>query len=390
MRVLFIAPSFYPASFYGGPIHINYAFCNALAQTEQLQLAVLTTDTNGPRRLSMPSVPVSLPEGYDIYYCRRVIRPDISAGLLLRLFGMIRKADIIHLNGVYSFTTIPTLALCRLLNKPVVWSTLGSLQRWPGSTRTFTKRLWEKICNSLCDPERVVLHVTSEDDKVESLSKINSASAVIIRNGIDISKLDRDESRPQVGDVRLLYLGRLHPIKGIENLLRALPMMKTSISLSICGEGDSSYQKELVLLAKELAIADRVHFRGRVDGEDKERQFRGADLVVVPSFKESFCTVVVESLARGIPVIASRGTPWQSINEVKCGLWVGNSPQELSRAVAQAASMPLREMGLRGRKWMEEEFSWARVVEEMIEQYRALIAISEVRRKQSARHSQAA
>jgi glycosyltransferase involved in cell wall biosynthesis len=390
MKVLFISPSFYPASYYGGPIHINYAYCNALAKTEQLQLRVLTTDANGPERVTVGSTPEARPAGYEICYCRRVIRPDLSPGLLLRLFGMIRQADIVHLNGVYSFSTVPALALCRLLKKPVVWSPLGALQRWPGTRRKTAKKLWERICNSFCEPERVVLHVTSEEDRIESLSRIQRASAVVIRNGIDIPKINPAQPSRQDRDIRLLYLGRLHPIKGIENLLRALTMVKSNVSLAICGEGEPNYQDRLVSLANELGVTSRAHFRGRVDGEEKERQFRDADLCVVPSFKESFCTVVVESLARGVPVIASHGTPWQKIEDRNCGLWVPNGPPELAKAIDQAASLPLREMGVRGRQWMEQEYSWATVVEEMIAQYSALIATSEVRRKQTARHPQAA
>lgn len=391
MKVLFISPSFHPATYYGGPIPINYAFCNSLAKTEQLQLRVLTTDADGPsKRIAVQSIPETLKEGYEVYYCRRAFRPDISPGLLLRLFRMIREADIVHLNGVYSFTTVPTLALCRLLQRPVVWSPLGALQRWPGTTRKTTKRLWERICNSFCNPERVVLHVTSEEERVESIRRISRASAVVIRNGVEIPKLNGDKSFRQGDGMRLLYMGRLHPIKGIENLLHALTMVKINVKLSICGEGDSDYQTRLQSLVTELELSDRVQFHGRVDEEVKELQFRDADLCIVPSFKESFCTVVVESLARGVPVIASQGAPWQRIEEMNCGMWVANDPEDLARAIEQAVNMPLREMGLRGQKWMEHEYSWSSVVEEMIEQYRSLIEISEPGSQEASRRPQAA
>src|SRR3981081_617383 len=115
MKCFFTVPSFHPATRYGGPIPINYAFCNALARTEQVRLRVLTTDADGPsKRIAAQSIPETLDERYEVYYCRRVFRPDISPGLLRRLCGMIRETDIVHLNGVYSFTTLPTLALCRL------------------------------------------------------------------------------------------------------------------------------------------------------------------------------------------------------------------------------------------------------------------------------------
>jgi len=391
MKVLFISPSFYPATYYGGPIHINYAFCNSLAKTKCVQLSVLTTDANGPRsRVALNDFPATAGDAYEVFYCRRAFGPDISPGLLFRLFGMIRRADIVHLNGVYSFTTLPTLFLCRVLQKPVVWSPLGALQRWPGTTRGPAKRLWERTCNWLCAPDRVLLHVTSEEEKAESPSRISNASAVVIRNGIEAPSPGGRKSFRHGGGLRLLYLGRLHPIKAIENLLHAMTLVKTSTQLSICGEGENDYQERLQSLVSDLNLNDRVHFHGHVDGAAKEQQFLDADLCIVPSFLESFCTVVVESLARGVPVIASRGTPWKRIEEMNCGLWVANEPQDLARAIDEAARMSLGDMGLRGKEWMQTEYSWAGVVEEMIQQYQKLIETSELRRRRTARQTQAA
>jgi glycosyltransferase involved in cell wall biosynthesis len=279
---------------------------------------------------------------------------------------------VVHLNAVYSFTTIPTLALCRLFRKPLMWSTMGALQRWQGTTRKKNKARWERICNSLCDPASVVMHVTSEEERVESLEKISNASALILRNGIDIPDPENRASHRPDGVLRLLYLGRLHPIKGIENLLQATARVRTRVHLSICGEGDAEYETRLRVMVEHLGLTRIVSFRGRVDGELKEQQFREADLCVAPSFKEAFCTVALEAMARALPVIVGRGLPWSRVEEIGCGLWVSNEPGELAAAIDRAATMPLAEMGQRGRAWMEREFSWQPIAEEMIEAYKRL------------------
>jgi glycosyltransferase involved in cell wall biosynthesis len=218
-----------------------------------------------------------------------------------------------------------------------------------------------------------VLHVTSEEERLESVARMQHAQAVVIPNGVELPEPNGVQAQRNEGELRILYLGRLHPIKGIENLLRALPVLKTNARLSICGEGDSAYQKQLQSLAHELGLNGRVKFHGRVEGQAKEQQFRETDLCVVPSFKENFCIVVAEALARGVPVIASRGTPWQRLREMGCGLWVDNSSEELSKAMDLAANLPLREMGQRGQAWMRQEFSWQRIAEQMVGQYRSLI-----------------
>src|SRR5437764_3780901 len=126
MKVLLVSPSFYPATYYGGPLFLNHAMCESLSQNDDIQLQVLTTDADGPqRRIDPGSIWREGKRDFVIHYCRRTIHPDISLKLLARLPAMIRGADVVHLNGVYSFTTLPTLALCRLMRKPVVWSPLG-------------------------------------------------------------------------------------------------------------------------------------------------------------------------------------------------------------------------------------------------------------------------
>jgi len=377
VKVLHISPSFYPASHYGGTIYSGYALCNALAQIPGLQLRVLTTDSDGPTggvRIPVKDFPSHLPEGYDVYYCPTKFGADIAPRMFRLLWSMIHWADVVHLNAVYSPPTIPSLLFCKLQRKPVMWSTRGALQRWDGSTRLLIKNAWNKLCNCLCDHGRVCLHVTSEAEQEESVATITRADSAVIPNGIDLPSLNgHAHGRDARATLNLLFLGRLHPIKGIENLLQALPQTKQNVQLSICGEGEADYLQRLQLLVSELSLTDSVHFHGRVQGAAKEEQFNQADLCVVPSFKENFCLVVTEALARGVPVIASTGTPWQEVETNRCGLWCSNEPAELARTIDLAAGMPLPEMGRRGRAWMESEYSWAGVARLMVERYQMLI-----------------
>ena len=373
MKVLFISPSFYPATYYGGPTFLNGAMCESLAQNDDIQLQVLTTDADGPhRRIDPGAIERERKRNFAIHYCRRAMQPDISPGLLARLPGMIRQADVVHLNGVYSFTTIPTLALCRLMRKSILWSTLGALQRWRGTRREKVKRIFERACDAFCESERVILHSSSEAEKIESRRRIKNVSSIVIRYGTGVPQLDDERVAPDA-PLRLLFIGRLHPIKGIENLLQAMTLTRANVSLAICGEGDAAYEALLRSRINEFGLGNRVRFHGTVVGEEKQRCFREADICVVPSFKESFGAVVAESLAHAVPVIASRGTPWQELEENGCGLCVGNEAEELARAIDRAISMPLREMGMRGREWIKRDFSWTQATAQLIQTYRSLI-----------------
>ncbi|RJQ48175.1 MAG: glycosyltransferase [Gammaproteobacteria bacterium] len=378
IKVLHVVPTFYPATYFGGPVFSLYGLCNALSRMDGTELRVLTTDSNGPRwqdHLDIQSVPTRRPEGYEVYYCRKWWGREFSGQLLSMLYPMIRWADVVHLTSVYSFSTIPALLLCRLLRKPVVWSPRGALQRWEGSTKPILKRIWEIICNGLLSPSRCVLHVTSNDEAEESRRRITRARVEVVENGVDIpSNVSNHRSWMPGGALRLLFIGRLDPKKGIENLLQALKMLDERVSLTICGTGESSYESSLQALSNDLGLAQRACFSGHAEGEVKSRAFWNADVCVVPSYTENFAMVVAEALAHGVPVIASRGTPWKELTQRGCGLWVQNDPASLVKAIAEMRGLNLSQMGENGRQWMEESFSWEAVAGRTHAIYTRLIA----------------
>lgn len=369
MNVLHVTPAFYPATYWGGPIFSVYSLCNALAKFPDVSLKVLTTDTAGPSRndsVPVASFPMHYSEGYEVYFCHRWWAASIAPGMFLRLWPMIRWADVVHLTAVYSPPTIPTLLICRLLGKPVVWSPRGALQRWEGATKLLAKNTWELVCNMLIRSGRCFLHVTGEAEAVDSVERISKAIVKLIPNGVDIAETPQNRVWLPEGKLRLLYIGRLHPIKGIENLLRALKILAAeSFTLEIYGSGDDAYSLSLSNLVHELGLDHCVSFRGHVDGEKKKNAFINADVCVVPSYTENFGMVVAEALAHGVPVIASKGTPWEKIERHDCGLWVENSPKSLANAISYMRKSDLQQMGFRGWLWMKKDFSWEKIAHQM-------------------------
>lgn len=377
LRVLHVVPTYYPATYFGGPIVSLLGLCNALAGLSDIDLCVLTTDSSGPTRkarLDIPSAPVRAPEGYDIYYCRKWWGREFSGELLRRLYPLIRRSDVVHLTGVYSFPTIPTLVLCRWLQKPVVWSPRGSLQRWKGSTHTRLKSLWEGMCSRLLVPGRCVLHVTSAQEAEESRHRVACAAVRIVENGVDIPSQVPARTWKPARQLRLLFMGRLDPKKGIENLLHAMLQLEPTAVLTICGSGDPSYESALGQLADGLGLSGRVRFEGHVTGAAKLRAFTEADICVMPSYTENFGMVVSEALAHGVPVLASDRTPWAEVVERGCGRLSANDPDSLAQAVRAMAQQDLRQMGGIGRQWMTEAFSWDSVAARMDVIYRELAA----------------
>ena len=125
--------------------------------------------------------------------------------------------------------------------------------------------------------------------------------------------------------------------------------------------------------AHKLGLRERVSFVGEVRGQAKTDLFAASDLAVFPSHTENFAMVVAEAMAHGVPVVASKGTPWAGVEAHGCGLWVENDPATLAAAIERMSRMPLAEMGQRGRRWMEEEFAWETVAREMLRLYGKLV-----------------
>ena len=373
MKILHVVPSYYPATYWGGPIFSVYALNNALASQPDVVLTVLTTDTAGAKvreHLNKTGLAGLYPD-QEVVITRRLAGSSVSFELLQKLPRLVRRADVVHLTATYNFPTIPTLLLCRIFDKPLVWSPRGAIQdahEWQGTKRRRLKRWWERLCNILIRPGRVIAHTTSERERVATQERIPNATALVVANGVDIPELSMARAWCPDGRLRLMYLGRLSPKKGIENLLEAVSLLNDpSISLTIYGAGDADYTTRLKSMARQLGlIDDLVSFAGHVDGTDKSAAFACADVCIVPSYTENFCMVVAEALAHGLPVISSWGTPWAEIEENHCGLWVNNSPDSLAQAIIKIRTMELPEMGNRGREWMKQYFSWSNMANGML------------------------
>ena len=385
MRILHVTPTFHPAVFYGGPIASTYASCNALARLPGVSLKVLTTDAAGPamsQRVNALDFPMCFPGGYDVYFTRRRWLDEFSPGLLARLVPMVRWADVVHLTGVYSLPTIPTLAVARLVGRPVLWSPRGSLlasDSWSQSSRQNLKRVWERAC-SVVMPRRTLLHVTSEEEKVASQRRIAGVDAVVIPNGTSIPERSATRAWQPQGMLRIMFLGRIDPVKGIENLIGALARLPRGTSrLDLFGAGSDSYIAGLKELTNRLGLSNEVRFHGHAGRDAKRTAFEAADLLVLPSYSENFGMVVAEALAHGVPVIVSRGVPWADVERHGCGRWVDNSSEALGDAISGLRGCDLAAMGALGRAWMLRDFDWNELAGRTLAVYQTLAGKGKVR-----------
>jgi glycosyltransferase involved in cell wall biosynthesis len=208
----------------------------------------------------------------------------------------------------------------------------------------------------------------SELERTQAHEVFPNIRSTVIQPAIQVGNDCNSLPESPVETMRLLFVGRLDPVKGLDGLLRALKLVNVNrkiagdgplARLTVAGNGAEEYRKYIVGYAEHLGVSDDVEFLGSVSEDSLPGLFRRHDVTVAPSHSENFCYVIAESISHGVPVIVSRGTPWQEVEQIGCGLWVENTDEGISAAIRRLHALPLKEMGNKGREWIANQFSAA-------------------------------
>lgn len=302
----------------------------------------------------------------------------ISTSLARALRQKSKTVDVVHNHSLWSMVNVAAGWVVPGGRAKLVTSPRGTLSAYALSRSRWVKRvLWPLQRRVLARAD--LLHATSEVELQEIRAKGFTAPVAVVPNGIDLPAMPPVQTQADTGTRTLLYLSRVHPIKGLDRLLHAWAQLQPhhpKWRLVIAGKGEATHVKEVQALAEKLGVL-RVEFPGPLYGEAKATAYFGADLFVLPTHSENFGMVVAEALAHGCPAVVSRGAPWPGLETEGCGWWVDNSVQTLVATLNTAMQLPpgqLAAMGLRGRAWMERDFGWAAIGQKMDAAYRWLVA----------------
>lgn len=285
------------------------------------------------------------------------------------------QRNVIHNHSIWLAPNIYSGLAARSSGTPLVLAPRGAL-----SPAALEKSRWKKRMiwplQRITFQHATCFHATAEKEYEEIRTFGQKAPVAIIPNGIDLP--DPVECAPHP-DRTLLFLGRIHPIKGLDLLLQVWrdldPGTRKGWTLRIVGNDPDGHQGELEAMVQQQDIPN-VNFAGPAFGADKTREYAAADLYVLPTKTENFGMTVAESLATGTPVITTRGAPWSGLEENGCGWWVERNKDALTASLVQAMSRPdaeLAAMGAKGRDWVNRAFGWQGIARDMIEVYQWLI-----------------
>lgn len=371
MRVIHVVPAITEEA--SGPSYSVVRLCQSLIEAgEDLTLAALDWSPLP----SMPAFMKVFPLGVGP---RRLGR---SPGMSRWLMGETTagRVNVVHSHGMWQMNAVYPGWVAKGRNTKLVVSPRGAFSTWAMNYGSQFKRIFWPLLQRPALVQASCFHATAESE-YEDIRRLGFKQPVaIIPNGIDVPEFTQKKPR----DFRtLLFLGRIHPKKGVDVLLRAwagvmdrFPDWQLLVVGTDTGYGEQGgYFERMEALAEKLKLK-RTKFVGPLYGEAKWSAYREADLFVLPTHSENFGITVAEALAAGTPAIVTKGAPWQGLQTYGSGWWIDMGVDALVACLEEAMGKSREELaryGINGREWMICGFSWHSLGKKMDQTYRWLI-----------------
>lgn len=312
-----------------------------------------------------------------------------SPQLLSHLFEA--EADLVHVHGLWTYISIAALKWSICTGKPLIISTHGMLNPWALRISAWKKKIaaWlyedkhlrRAACiRALCKAEANVIRMYGLRNPI-----------AVIPNGINIPEVSRPNAPPWAGrigdqDKVILYLGWLHPKKGLENLLHAWKEVWRSgdsptrkWQLAIAGWDQNGYEQMMKKMVDEFGLKN-IHFLGPKFGEEKAAMFSHADAFILPSFSEGMPMTILEAWAYGLPVVMTEECNLSEGFSTGSAIKIKLASSDIYRGLMELFSKSddqRRQMGERGRKLVEQRFEWKKISTEIRLVYEWMLGLGE-------------
>ncbi len=300
-------------------------------------------------------------------------------GLIKQLFQKVTKEietfDIIHQHGIWMPISILNKKLIKNSKLKSVVQPHGYLEPFRLNISRFKKKIAFNLFEKSNLESASVLVACADEEALNLKELFPHKDVAIIQNGISNEFFYEPSLKYKIrkNKNRMLFLSQIIPIKGLERLFQVIYEIGVdrfeNWEFLIAGYDDKNYISVLKNLVKNLDLEKFVFFVGPKLGKDKVEIFDNSEIFILPTYNENYGIVVAEALARSVPVITTKGTPWKELNSKDCGFWVENTNEGIKNGLLNMlnkSEKELSEMGVRGRKLIESKYLWNKTTKRTI------------------------
>lgn len=292
--------------------------------------------------------------------------------LQTRLRDLIESADGVHIHGIWEEYCSIAARLARQSGKPYLVAAHGMLEGWALKQKRLKKLVYSMLVERANLRDAACLQALTAVE-VEDYRRFGLRNPVaVIPNGVDVpaqATADAFLNRfPEFKDRRLvLFLGRLHPKKGLDILCRAWARIDRSFPdahVVIAGPDFEGTRPAIEALVDKLNLRRSVTFTGMLDREMKWSALAAAHVFVLPSHSEGFSAATLEALGMGVPAVVTRRCNFPEIAEWHCGAVVEAETRPIEEALDRILSANLGDtlaMRDNARRLIAERYTWAAV-----------------------------
>ncbi len=398
LKILMVTAYYLPAVVHGGPVTALHRLNRELIGQGH-EITVYTTDANGTGNLEVPLGAEVSVDGVPVWYFRRWwfgrTRKPFSLFFSRELAKKLNTLqpgdyDLIYQDGGFADVGRLAAKAARRTGTPYVYHTGGAFTPWALQHKYWKKKIYLSLVE-----KRILMaaggFLVRNHAETGQLRRLGCRSLIrIIPIGVDfqgpqetLSRSDLEELYPSLrGRTFLLFLGRLHPVKGLDLLIPAFGELARQFPewiLVLAGPDERDYLVKVKELIQSHQLTDRVLLTGMVVGDRKSVLLSQAEFLVLPSYSEGFGVVMVEALGYGKPVIITTTCYHPEVADEGVGLVVPPEKEPLARALSEmmASDELRRSCSAKVPEMARRHYSWENIARESIDFFHDVINAAE-------------
>jgi len=383
MKILHITSGF--AGIYGGIAHALNGLSMAQARQGH-EVTVIAATKAGEEGITFK------PQDVELVIIKQDIFNKVWNSHAASLRNVIRKRisefDIIHIHGIWHHPSYVAANVARKMQKPFILSPHGSLAPWCLQYKRVKKKAYFELVQKRQLQHATLVHALTEAERGYIKKLVPDTIVKIVPNGIDIQP-DLNENEiiefrrkyPWIKVGRfILFLGRIHPKKGLDVLVKAFAGAKRrgiEHLLVIAGNDEIGWRSELEKLAWKCGVGKEIYFVGQIEGSEKRCMLETCDFLILPSYSEGFSMAILEAMAHAKPVIFSSGCDMSELINEGIGITANPNETEMEKAILELALNKelSKRMGRKARELVLRKYSWDIIANNVIDMYEEAIEI---------------